>query len=308
MPTLDSIIVAAALDRRDATTLRHAARLATALQTRSVGVAHVEPPLDWSAELAARAAAAGAPERPVEERLQRLVQEHRGSFPVAASIQPVMRYGARVAELVQIAAERTADLLVLGRRPRDEHDGVSDAVVKLEWKAPCSVLIVPEDFPATYERILVACDFSEHSREALELAATLARVTPNSSLIIQHVLSLPASPLMAGRSVSEFTEMLRDAARERWASFASSLALDGVRYTLRLDESDHVPQAITRAAVDVDAQLIVVGSHGLSQRAGALLGHVADAVCARTARPFLCVKRRGEVVNLLQALLGLYNR
>lgn len=227
---------------------------------------------------------------------------------MAASIQPVIRYGARVSELVQIAAERKADLLVLGRRPRDEHDAVSDAVVKLEWKSPCSVLIVPEEFPATCERILVACDFSEHSREALELAAAIARVTPNGSLVVQNVFSMPTAPYLAGRSVSEFTEMLRETARQRWSEFLPAASLDGVRFTLRLDESDNVPRAITQAAIDVDAQLIVVGSHGLSPRAGALLGHVADAVCARTTRPFLCVKRKGEVVNLLQALIGLYDR
>ena len=32
-------------------------------------------------------------------------------------------------------------------------------------------------------------------------------------------------------------------------------------------------------------------------------GHVADAVCSQTARPLLCVKNKGEVVNFLHALL-----
>ena len=38
---------------------------------------------------------------------------------------------------------------------------------------------------------------------------------------------------------------------------------------------------------------------------GVLLGHVTDTVCDRTARSVLCVKRKGEVVNLLHALLQL---
>jgi nucleotide-binding universal stress UspA family protein len=308
MNTLENIVVAAALDRRDATTIRHAARLANAFHAKSVTVAHVEPPLDWAHKVLGPTAGGNHHDRPAEERLQRLVDEARGSFPVSTSVQAAIRYGARVPELLKIAADQHADLLVLGRRPRDEHDAVSDAVVKLEWKSPCSVLIIPEDFTTQCERILVACDFSEHSREALAVAAALARTTPNCSLVIEHVYTLPAAPLMSGRSVAEMSAAIREEAQRRWDAFISSSPLVDVRHTLRLEEADNVPNAITRAAIATDSQLIVVGSHGLSPRAGALLGHVADSVCARTARPFLCVKRKGEVVGLLQALLGIFER
>ncbi|HND54607.1 MAG TPA: universal stress protein [Pirellulaceae bacterium] len=304
MSNMETILVATALDRRDATTLRHTARLAHVYHPKTIVIAHVEPPLDLPATVGPPATPTG--DATIEARLHRLIEEHRGSFPTSTQLQFVIRYGARVPELLQLATERSADLLVLSRRPRDEHDALSDAVVKLEWKSPCSVVIVPDETPASYERILVACDFSPHSLEAVRAAADIARATPGSQLTIQHVHSLPGAAIMAGRSSSELSAIMREEAQQQWNKLAASLDLGELRYSLRFDESDSVPRAVTAAASELDAQLIVVGSHGRSTTAGALLGHVADTVCARTTRPFLCVKRKGEVVSLIQSLLGLY--
>ena len=298
MQASPTILAAVALDRRDATVLRHAAKLAALFHARSVLAVHVA------------AAPTGESPPPVEERLERLVNEHRGLMPPATNLEAVVRRGNRVTELVQVAAETRADCLVIGRRPRDEHDALSDAVRKLHWKTPCSVLIVPEGAPADYQRILAACDFSEHSRDALRVAAVIRRAAPRGDLTIEHIFALPSLPHLAGRSVDEFVEIQRSEARKRWFEFLlagpAPNPLEGLEHAIRLDESEQVPRALTRAAIDVDADLIIVGSHGLTPRAGGLLGHVADGVAAQTVRPFLCVKRKGEVVDLLQALLGLY--
>lgn len=298
MQASPTILAAVAFDRRDATVLRHAAKLASLFQARSVLVVHVAPPLDT------------VPAPALEEKLARLLDEHRGLMPTATKLQAVVRHGNRVNELVQLAAESKADCLVLGRRPRDEHDALSDAVRKLQWKTPCSVMIVPEGAAADYPRVLAACDFSEHSRDALRVAAVIRRAAPQGALTVEHVFALPSLPHLAGRSVDEFIEIQRSEAKKRWFEFLlagpSPNPLEGVEHAIRFDESEQVPRAVARAAIETDADLIVVGSHGLTPRAGGLLGHVADGVAALTVRPYLCIKRKGEVVDLLQALLGLY--
>jgi nucleotide-binding universal stress UspA family protein len=298
MQASPTILAAVAFDRRDATVLRHAAKLASLFQARSVLAVHVAPPLDT------------VPARALEEKLARLLDEHRGLMPPATKLEAVVRHGNRVNELVQLAAESKADCLVLGRRPRDEHDALSDAVRKLQWKAPCSVMVVPEGAAADYPRVLAACDFSEHSRDALRVAAVIRRAAPQGALTVEHVFALPSLPHLAGRSVDEFIEIQRSEAKKRWFEFLlagpSPNPLEGVEHAIRFDESEQVPRAVARAAIETDADLIVVGSHGLTPRAGGLLGHVADGVAALTVRPYLCIKRKGEVVDLLQALLGLY--
>lgn len=313
MQASPTILAAVALDRRDATVLRHAAKLAALFHARSVLAVHVTPPLADGSRVGEFSNTTRGPSdtaRLLEEKLARLVDEHRGRMPTATQLQAVVRHGNRVNELVQLAAETQADCLVIGRRPRDEHDALSDAVRKLQWKTPCSVLIVPEGAPADYQRVLAACDFSEHSRDALRVAAVIRRAVPEGQLTVEHVFALPSLPHLAGRSVDEFVEIQRSEAKKHWFEFLLAgpgpNPLEGLEHSTRFDESEQVPRAVARAAIETDADLIVVGSHGLTRRAGGLLGHVADGVAAQTVRPFLCVKRKGEVVDLLQALLGLY--
>lgn len=303
MASVNTIVVAVALDRRDETTMRYAARVADLLHARAVIVAHVTPS---SEEVASGVPTAANVEGTPEERLQRLIDHHRGRFPTATQVQPAVRRGRLVGELVRLSVERSADLLVLGRRPRDEHDAVSDAIVKLEWKSPCSILVVPDYSTPVFERILAPCDFSEHSREALECAIALAREARDAAIVVQHVFTLPPLAIMSGRSVADFAAIERERAEQQWREFSATIDFASVRHSLRFDESDSIPLAIRQAAADEDAQLIVVGSHGRTRAAGMLLGHVADAVCAATTRPFLCVKRKGEIVGLLETLLSMY--
>jgi hypothetical protein len=46
--------------------------------------------------------------------------------------------------------------------------------------------------------------------------------------------------------------------------------------------------------------------NGRTGPAGVLLGHVAEMICAKSTRPLLCVKKKGEVVNFLHGLLQLF--
>jgi nucleotide-binding universal stress UspA family protein len=50
--------------------------------------------------------------------------------------------------------------------------------------------------------------------------------------------------------------------------------------------------------------MIVVGSRGLSRSAAAILGSTAERVLTCSPLPVLIVKRKGETVHLLDALLG----
>jgi hypothetical protein len=38
-----------------------------------------------------------------------------------------------------------------------------------------------------------------------------------------------------------------------------------------------------------------------------MTAHVAEMICAKSTRPLLCVKKKGEVVNFLHGLLQLFD-
>jgi nucleotide-binding universal stress UspA family protein len=51
--------------------------------------------------------------------------------------------------------------------------------------------------------------------------------------------------------------------------------------------------------------LIAIGSRGRTGTAGVLLGKVTEELIAQSRLPVLAVKRKGEQIGILQALLSL---
>ncbi len=307
MKRFQTIVVAAALDYRDATLLEHAALFARAAESNAVYFVHVSPPIDRSEEIGAELLVPWQPiEQDREQELRTSVEAAAGLFPAATQVHCVARTGPLVPELVRLLAQRSADLLILGRRPEEHPDLLSDAAQKLLRKAPCSVLFHDSATRPQYDRILVPVDFSDHSREALEVACAIARSVPTASITVQHVYTVPLGWHKSGRTYEDFSEILRGHAERRWQEFLPTVHTEGVRLNVRFDLGGRTPQTILAAADELDAGLLVLGSHGRTRPAAALLGHVADIVCSRTARPVLCVKKKGEVVNFLHALLQLF--
>lgn len=307
MKRYQTILVGAALDERDVTTLRHAACFARSAESKAVYVAHVAPTFDLPAEVVAAQPELLVPvDEEIEERLRSLIENHRSLFPEGTDVHVAARQGSLVPELIQLAVQKSADLFCLGRRPPQEHDLLSDSAMRLVRKLPCSVFVVPPGVEPHYERILVPVDFSDHSREALDVACAIAQSMPNASVTVQHTYEVPLGWHKSGHSYEEFAAIMKGHAERHWNELLPSLNFRGVPWTVRFDLGDKVPKTILTVADEIDAHLVVVGSHGRTRPAGFLLGHVADTVCGRTARPVLCVKKKGEIVSFLHAILQFF--
>jgi nucleotide-binding universal stress UspA family protein len=307
MMQLRTIIVAAALDERDATTLQHAGRIARATGASELYLAQVAPHTEWPTELGGLHPAPVSDEGEIEAQLTQLLDAHRKLLPDGAQIQRVMRRGVVVTELARLAAQHSADLVCIGRRLQDDHDPLTESAVKLVRKAPCSVFVVPQGAPAQYRTILVPIDFSDRSADALQLGVCIAGASPGASITVQHVYSVPVGYHKTGRSYEEFAQTMRRLAEQEWASWLPRLDFRGVPWSMRFDLGDKAPKAILAAADEIHADLMVMGSHGRTRPSTVLLGHAADSVCSKTARPLLCVKQKGEVVHLLRALLEVFD-
>jgi nucleotide-binding universal stress UspA family protein len=303
-----TIVAVAMLDERDATTLRHAALFARGGGVEAVYVLHVAPSFDPPP-----GAAAGAPEgrKPIDEEivslLSALVERERGAFPAGTRIECLAREGSLAPEATRLASQKLADLVCIGSLQDDQGQPPGHVRARILRRSPCSVLVVPSGSEPRYERILVPVDFSEPSREALETAAAVASSSPGASLTALHVYNVPVGWHKLGRPHAEVAAMMKEAAERAWAEFLPSVDLRKVPCTARFDLGDRTPATILSAARQIDARLIVAGSHGRTRPAAALLGHVADSLAAAADRPLLCVKKKGEVVNLVRALLELYD-
>ena len=307
MKRYQTIVAAMALDDRDATTLRHAVHFSKAARSKVVYVAHVAPTFDLPSGGIQLPEVLVPTDEEIEQRLQQTCKENQIEFPPYTQIEYVARQGSLVPELVRLAVQKSADLVCFGRRPYEEHDPLSDSAVKVLRMASCSSFLIPAGAEPRYDRILVPVDFSEHSHEALEVAVAVATSNPGAAITILHVYSVPIGYYKTGRTYEEFANIVKNLAERRWDEFSHIVDFCGVPLDIRFELSDKVSNAIQTVADEIDAQLIVMASHGRTRPAAVLLGHVADSIASKTNRPLICVKKKGDVVNFLHALLQLFD-
>ena len=268
---------------------------------------HVAPTFDLPPDISERSNEIVLPNaKDIEHQLRQTCTAQQIQFPIDTRIECVMQHGSLVTELVRLAAQKGADLICIGRRPKEEHDLLTDSAMNVLRKAVCSTFLVPAGVQPRYDSILIPIDFSEHSREALDVAVALATSSPGATITILHVYEVPTGYYKTGRKYEEFAYIMKKHAEQQWDEFSSGIDFHGVPWTIRFELNENVSKLILAVADEINTQLIVMGSHGRTHLAGFLLGHVADSVGSKTSHPFLCVKRKGEVVNFLHALLQLF--
>lgn len=138
-------------------------------------------------------------------------------------------------------------------------------------------------------RILVATDFSVHSRKALEWARLLADAF-RAKLVLLHVIDIFAlaetAPATAG---FDRLYLLREQAHKCMREL-KNLVPDAE--TLVREASPR--PVIVDTAVEWNCQMIVMGTHGRSGLAHLLLGSVAEYVVRNSKVPVLTVRTQDK--------------
>ena len=140
------------------------------------------------------------------------------------------------------------------------------------------------------QAIIAAVDFSAGSEAALVRAADLAGRT-GAALHLLHgdVLFRSSGEGAPPEGASSSALRLRVERLATNALGATSDALDGIGPTVAVVRDVTAPAAILRYAASVEADLLVMGTHGRSGVARLLLGSVAEACVAAAPCPVLTV-------------------
>jgi nucleotide-binding universal stress UspA family protein len=141
----------------------------------------------------------------------------------------------------------------------------------------------------TIARILAPTDFTESSDRAVDYAVELAERL-GASVTVMHayeipIVGIPDGALIATAEVAAKIAMVSKDALDRVVArcAASGVTVDGaLREGVAYEE-------IVRVADELNADLIVVGTHGRRGIARALLGSVAENVIRTTLRPVLAI-------------------
>jgi nucleotide-binding universal stress UspA family protein len=140
------------------------------------------------------------------------------------------------------------------------------------------------------QKILVPIDFSEHSQHAVRTAIGLAK-TLGAEIHLAHVLHYPvqvAAPGQVAIPQDLWTE-IRDAAARKLEKASQTVSGEGVSVETHLTEGANA-HAIVDLAENISADLIVMGTRGLSGLKHVMLGSVAERTVRLAHCPVMTVK------------------
>lgn len=225
----------------------------------------------------------GDPDASVVERLRvDLPQE-------AQDVELVVRTGSAPRALVQIAAERSSDLIVTGVA---RYNSIGDymlgaAVDHIVRNADVPVLVVRCRATSPYAHLVVATDLSDCSRHAILIAA---RLFPEATITLVHAFHVPFEGWLKSDDVKEHVRA--EAVQELDAFLAHpDIAPLTDRIEAMVDEGE-TASVVIRQLDRKSADLLVLGTHGRSGFAHATIGSQAEALLAAVNTDVLMVRER----------------
>jgi nucleotide-binding universal stress UspA family protein len=229
--------------------------------------------------------------REVAEAPERLAQMELAKVGIEAKV--MARGGDAADEIVAAALSFGADLLVMGSRGRSPVAGlllgsVSQDVVT---RASCPVLLVRANADTTHppQRILLAIEGLHGSEPLLAITTRLARAL-KASVTAVHVSYPQGEELERSLFHAQQTH-----GEQAVAAAVARLRKNRIEATaMQLVARTGISRALAECADSIDADLIVMGSHGPDGRGEGARAELSTAVSRRSRRPVLIAPETQE--------------
>jgi len=202
--------------------------------------------------------------------------------------------GAAFEGITKSVEDIATDLLVMGPHRRQALKDIfvgttAERTIRASRRPVLMANAVPAKF---YSHALVATDLSACSGDAVRSLLALG-LQKMMSVSVVHVFDGPGARHLAraGMTEAQIGDYVADEASratDELGAFLREVNLSPLRRLVKLDQTS-IANAIYAAAEEVDADLIVVGTHGRSGITKRLLGSVAEEVLLRDSHDVLVV-------------------
>lgn len=234
----------------------------------------------------------------VQKQMEALVEENWNGHKDTRVNCTVEQHGNFTMSVLTKILNGDTDLVVVGR----EGFG-GDLAVRLARKAPCSVMSIPPDCGEKLERISVPTDFSEYSKEAMDVGIAFGKAAGLSSIDSVHVYNTGKFPHRVTLPEEEINDMALLFAEEQHSQYLDSLDLRGLAVEPCNVFHPLISNGILRAIRDLDSDLVVTGCRGRDTVTSWLLGGNAEYLLKQAPIPVVAAKPKGTGQKLLEALL-----
>ena len=303
MPQRDKIMVLMDTSEADITLMKYLEKVATANDTKEIHVFNSisemkipEQVLKDFPEIK---------ERSIADRKAQLQKTVESLLPqeLIDICQIQVKEGAPSKAILKYVEKNNIDLLMMGRHKNFIGGGVLSN--RLARRAACSIFIIPEASKLSMDTLHVPCDFSEHSKIAMEEAVRIARRYDNMKIICQNVYTVPGGYHYSGKSYEEFAEVMRANAERDYLEFISGIDHEGVNLEVvySLDTNDNPVTDIIDYAHEIKPSSIVIGVKGRTATTALFIGSRAEQLIQyNNDIPMMVVRPKGRNAGLMDLL------
>ena len=132
----------------------------------------------------------------------------------------------------------------------------------------------------------------------------MARAVGDVSIVCLHALTVPPVYVQIGKTYEEFTEMTKEHAAKAFEAYIRDFDVEDLSVVPLFIPDERPSKAIEKTIGSEKPDLVVMGARGRTDVAAVLLGSTTERVIRRTDVPVLAVKKKGEGLNFLKALLS----
>lgn len=299
MITFDKILVCVNLSSSGHNIIEKACTIAKTANTKEVAFLYVVKDFNFPEEL--KKEFPGLLDKALEERKNELSQLIEDSFHCdEIPTKLVVRQGNLTKEILAASVDEGADLIMI------ERNEDSDAILntRIARRAACNLLILPREGELKFDRIHVPVDFSNYTSLSIDTALTLSK-EKESEIFLHNVYSVPSSYRYSGKTFEEFAEILEDHAARDLKKLTKSATVVNQKITAvhTIDRGHNLIDIIYNAAVEENADMIVMGAKGRTAASALFIGSKAERMIqVNKTIPLLVIRKKGANAGILESL------
>jgi nucleotide-binding universal stress UspA family protein len=148
--------------------------------------------------------------------------------------------------------------------------------------------VIDSQISLSLDKIIVATDFTPESEKALAYASALARQYA-SRVTLAHVINVSIAARSETAVIEHSLDRVRHLDAEHMERALDDLGMDGVTAQGKTLESHNPTEALVKLSQDVDADLIVVGSHHRHGIAKIIRGSFSEGILRNAHCPVMII-------------------
>jgi nucleotide-binding universal stress UspA family protein len=229
--------------------------------------------------------------------LNKLAQSLSARGVQAAS---ALRFGRAWEELSRQAIAEGHDLVIVGTRGKKTASRLlfGSTAQKLIRFCPAPVWIAKPGQVREIREVVVGTDFSDAAFAALQAAVSLVQAVP-AKLWAVHALESPMDAYLRTAGVTDeamtkYRDRMRDDAKQKLQAQLMQTDARTLKYGVLAEVLEGSPDTVLPQFIDQnEVDLLVIGTHGRSGIAGALLGNTAERMLPYVNCSLLAIKPPG---------------